>query len=229
MSSDDSNVDWLDEGGDATAVSTPAPAPTLNDVDQAAGAGGEASWADPINDPIVGPTGPRPLSLKVFIGIQFITAFAALNMGIGQLVGIGYEDVGPIQYWLRLYVILACFIAVCNELEYFSWTKNATLLRYWVTRGMFYNFIGVLGLEENEVSPARTTVGLIGKAAALNYIKTVAWMILVMGLVYILMGAICLDKYKRKVIENYRGKSNEESTDSLKNNDELKINQGESA
>ena len=108
------------------------------------------------------------------------------------------------QYVLRVYVILLCFLVVFNEMEWTKLTKNSPLLRIWISRGMVYGFIGVLGLEENEVSPARSGMSETGRQAALNYIKTVAWWMVAIGLLYLIMGALCLQLLYNRQRDDYK-------------------------
>lgn len=71
---------------------------------------------------------------------------------------------------------------------------------------MIYAFIGVLGLEENGVSPRRSGMTQTGQDAALNYIKGVAWLILAVGLLYLFMGLVCLQILYNRTREDYRSR-----------------------
>jgi len=141
--------------------------------------------------------------------IAFLTMFSALNMGIGQLIGMAYEADGPIQYILRVYVVALCCLTILNELKWTKWTKDSTLLRFWPTRGCVYIFIGVLGLEENDSSPNRAggMAGTVGRAAAMQYTMVVAWMMIVMGFLYTILGIFCGQIVLSKLQEDYERRS----------------------
>jgi hypothetical protein len=126
-------------------------------------------------------------------------------MGIGQLIGIAYEADGPIQYVLRIYVVALCVLIIFNELEWTKWTKDSTLLRFWPTRGCVYIFVGVLGLEENDASPVRAggIAGAVGRRAATQYILVVAWMMIVMGALYTILGLFCGQIVLNKMREDF--------------------------
>lgn len=126
---------------------------------------------------------------RIFLLIRSLTMVSAFNMGLGQLIGMFYEVVSPTQYVLRVYVILLCSLTLLNELEWTNYTKDSTLLKLWITRGLFYAFVGVLGLEENAVSPTRD--GMVGSSPVLMYIKVVAWLMVACGCVYTVMGCAC--------------------------------------
>jgi hypothetical protein len=54
---------------------------------------------------------------KFIIMVSAGTAISVFNMGLGQFIGIVFQQVGPIKYVLRVYAILLCILVVFNELE----------------------------------------------------------------------------------------------------------------
>jgi hypothetical protein len=132
----------------------------------------------------------RRLLHKFFILVSIITGVAAFNMAIGQVIGIAFEAVGPIQYVLRFYVVLLCLLVIMNELNWTSFTRESRILRFWVTRGMFYSFIGLLGLEENDMSSINSESSQLSAAA--GFVKAVAWIMIGCGGLYFVMGVCCL-------------------------------------
>jgi len=138
--------------------------------------------------------------------IKALTIFCATNMGVGQLIGIAYEVVDPIQYVLRIYVILLALLVVLNELEWTKYTKDSTLLKIWITRGIMYAFVGVLGLEENATSPARQNGSDSSSSLALSYLSIVAWLMVACGCLYTLFGLFCLQLLYDKLRREYAQK-----------------------
>lgn len=140
---------------------------------------------------------------KFFKFVSFVVGVSAFLMMIGQFVGIAFESVGPIQYVLRVYVIMLCMLTILNELEWSTFTTSSKLLNLWVTRGVIYAFIGVLGLEENDVSPESKNMSYATRTVALNFIKAVAWMMISCGVLYFVMGVFCLQLAEKKMRESY--------------------------
>jgi hypothetical protein len=138
----------------------------------------------------------------VFILVSIVAGLSALNMALGQFIGIAYGKVGPIQYVLRVYVILLCALVILNELEWTKLTRDSTILHLWVTRGMVYAFIGVLGLEENSTTQANQNAE--GRGTALGYIMVVAWLMVGCGTLYFCMGVLCLQLVCNRMREDYQ-------------------------
>lgn len=129
-------------------------------------------------------------------------------MGLGQLVGVAVEIVTPTQYVLRVYVMLLCALTMLNELEWTRYATDSTLLKSWVTRGLFYAFVGVLGLEENASTPKRVGVSTL----LLLYIRVVAWLMVACGMVYTILGCACfqmVEDHLRKDLEQRKERARE--------------------
>jgi hypothetical protein len=47
---------------------------------------------------------------KFFVFISLITGLAALAMAVGQIVGMIFQSDGPVQYVLRVYIMLPCWL-----------------------------------------------------------------------------------------------------------------------
>lgn len=142
----------------------------------------------------------RPIH-KAFILVQTVTGFAALSMLIGQFAGLRIQNSGPVQYVIRLYVIALCFLAILAQL---GWTKFAReSLHNWVFRGCCYTFIGVLGLDENDTLASKNTDGA-GYVALNTYLQVVAWLMVLCGAVYTLMGLFCLQIVYNRVQSDYQ-------------------------
>jgi len=163
---------------------------------------------------------PRRKLLHVFfILVSIVSALSALNMAIGQFLGVAFAEIGPIQYVMRIYVILLCVLAILTELEWPSFISDSTILSWWVTRGAFYCFIGVLGLEENDVE----TYDQNGRGAALQYIKVVAWLMIGCGILYFFLGVTCMQFLLKRMREDYkqrcdRAKETRRTTETYMNN-----------
>ena len=84
--------------------------------------------------------------------ISVLTALSAFAMAMGQIIGMTFEDIDVISYVLRIYVIVLCLLVILIEAEWTSLVKNSSILRYWITRGLFYAFVGVIGIQQNQLA-----------------------------------------------------------------------------
>ena len=122
----------------------------------------------------------------------------------GQFVGMALLKQTPIQYVLRIYVIILCGLAVTNELEWTLIIRGSELLTNWVSRGAVYAFIGVLGLEENTVSPLRNESILTTWKMELTYMVVASYMMVGCGILYSGMGLICMQRVCNRYREDYK-------------------------
>lgn len=145
---------------------------------------------------------PRRKPLHVFfILISVVAALSALNMMIGQIIGLTFGTLGPIQYVLRVYVVLLCVLVILNEMECTKLTRDSFILYWWVTRGPFYAFVGVLGLVENDVNGNENVKG---RDAAIGYIVAVAWIMIGVGCLYFVMGVLCGQFLLNRTRDDYK-------------------------
>jgi hypothetical protein len=140
---------------------------------------------------------------KCFICISFVTCVSAVLMCLGQVIGMFVDKQDPIQWVMRLYVIVLCCLVFMNELEWTRFTRDSTILRFWITRGFIYAFVGVLGLDQNSTNAQN---GSVPSAAATVYFGVVAWFILLCGMLYSLMGFFCLQLAQDRMRTSYQAK-----------------------
>jgi hypothetical protein len=145
----------------------------------------------------------RHMLHKFFILISIVAALSACNMAVGQFIGIIFQQVGPVQYVLRIYVIALCVLVVFNEMEWTKFMRESKIMRIWITRGLLYSFIGTLGLEENDTSTSRNSQDR-GFSFSLHYIKVVAWLMVCCGTLYFFMGVFCLQLVHNRLRNDYQ-------------------------
>jgi len=144
----------------------------------------------------------RPLH-KFFVLINVLTGLAALNMGVGQLIGIMVQSTGPIQYILRIYVIALCFLVILVEKEWTKFARESIILHNWITRGFCYAFIGLLGLEENDTAKQNGSEWASFSPTE-KYVSAVAWVMVACGTLYFGMGVCCLQLVYNKLRRDYQ-------------------------
>jgi hypothetical protein len=151
-------------------------------------------------------TNPSRRSFHKFIALMsFVAMCAALNMVMGQFVGYFFHEEGPIQYILRLYVIALCFLAILVELEWTKFARESAILRYWITRGLFYCFLGVIGLEQNDTEGGKNS-DMRGFNVSGAYISMAALIMTGVGAAYSLMGLCCLQIYYNRLRSDYEAR-----------------------
>lgn len=154
--------------------------------------------------------GPQKTCLhRTFSFLSFLMGMTGLLMLIGQLVGLYFYELDPIQGVMRCYVCLMCFIVILNELEWFNFIRESAILRIWITRGIFYSFVGVLGLVEIDTEKASHHTTMQGQGAALKFIEVVAYMMVACGMLYFAMGCLCLQILRNRVMADYDQRSAE--------------------
>ena len=151
---------------------------------------------------------------RLFNLISFLMGTTALLMTTGQLAGLYLYEVDPLEGVVRCYVVLMCFVILLNELEWTKFIRDSAILHIWITRGIFYSFVGVLGLEENDTTTADSEhSAMIGHDQAMNFILVVAYMMVACGVLYFGMGCLCLQLVRNRVMADYEQRSTEATTD----------------
>ena len=152
-------------------------------------------------------TNPSRTALhQCFRLLRFITACSALLMGTGQVVGLvttEKSDIDVLSCVVRAYCCAFCSLVICNEAEYTSMIRNSKILRYWVTRGLLYAFIGCIGLIQNDHATELEPY-LHDDTPSLKFIKVVAWLMVAVGATYTILGAFCLKLIDNRVRQDYQ-------------------------
>ena len=141
----------------------------------------------------------RRMLHKMSVLLSIVTCIAALLMLIGQIMGLFiFRSYGPVQYVFHFYVFLLCIIVVLVECELTPVGQQSFIFSYWLTRGLSYSFIGVLGLEENDTADWTKPSKLIE-----NFVKVVAWFMIGVGAIYFMLGLLCIQIIYTKERKDY--------------------------
>uniref|UniRef100_A0A7R9WMH7 Golgi apparatus membrane protein TVP15 n=1 Tax=Craspedostauros australis TaxID=1486917 RepID=A0A7R9WMH7_9STRA len=140
---------------------------------------------------------------KVFVVINGITVIIATLMFVAQLLGIYFKTLSLVDYVLRVYIIALCAMIVMNELEWTSVIRESRLLRNWLTRGLIYAFVGVLGIEQYEASPSGRHDDSAHFDVAMNFIRVVSNIMVGVGGLYFVMGICCMQLVSNKLRHEY--------------------------
>mmetsp|Transcript_10278 Transcript_10278/g.15025 ORF Transcript_10278/g.15025 Transcript_10278/m.15025 type:complete len:199 (-) Transcript_10278:83-679(-) len=144
----------------------------------------------------------RTCGHRIFVFINVIAGFIALAMAVGQLVGIVYYEVNPIHFVVRIYMVIFCILMFLNEIACTSFIRDSRVLNNWISRGLIYSFVGIMGVSQNEVHSASSSTKK-GAVAAFTYVEVVAWAMVAIGVLYLLMGLLCCQRIANGMQEEY--------------------------
>eukprot|EP00538_Stauroneis_constricta_P006908 CAMPEP_0119551090 /NCGR_PEP_ID=MMETSP1352-20130426/4454_1 /TAXON_ID=265584 /ORGANISM="Stauroneis constricta, Strain CCMP1120" /LENGTH=218 /DNA_ID=CAMNT_0007597099 /DNA_START=162 /DNA_END=818 /DNA_ORIENTATION=+ len=153
---------------------------------------------------------------QCFVLVNAITVTTALLMIIAQVLGMYFKELSLVDYVVRFYMIGLCMTVVLNELEWTSMVKDSQLLQNWITRGLVYAFIGILGIEQFQASPEfrghsndeddgddDSETGNPFNAAALRFIWIISNVMVGVGCLYVVMGVCCMQIISRRLRTDY--------------------------
>jgi hypothetical protein len=164
--------------------------------------------------------GGRTLLHKCFILLSILTGLTALNNIVAHTLAVffygHYED--PMEVLLRWFTVGLYFLVILIETNHSTLVQQSMVFQHWASRGVFYTFLGVLGVVEydvgqqnyggsyrdryNQYTYGRNNRIVIyfptGQDAFELYIWCTSWCMLLVGLIYILLGALCMhQKYQQ--------------------------------
>jgi hypothetical protein len=141
----------------------------------------------------------RRMSHKMIILLSIVTCVAAVLMLIGQILGLFvFRSYGPIQYILHFYVFSLCILVVLVEWEWTAIGRQSFIFSHWLTRGLSYCFIGVLGLEENDTADWTDASNFIE-----FFVKFAAWFVIVVGTMYFVLGLFFVQGFYTRERKDY--------------------------
>mmetsp|Transcript_29621 Transcript_29621/g.60483 ORF Transcript_29621/g.60483 Transcript_29621/m.60483 type:complete len:222 (-) Transcript_29621:29-694(-) len=139
---------------------------------------------------------------KTFIAINIVVVITAIHLAVGQLWGLCIQNNYLMESAMRLYTVGFSVIIAMNELELTPITKESLVLRQFLPRGVIYSFVGCVGNITNDIGSdnyrhwyGRSQFSNLSQEAfAEVYIMVISFMMIVLGLLYIVMGILCLDR-----------------------------------
>lgn len=140
---------------------------------------------------------------RLFRMISLLTGICAFFMALGQVVGMTFENIDAVNYVFRGYVIVLCLLVIFVEAEWTALVKNSSILRYWITRGLIYSFVGVVGIQQNDHVTKRNSDQDDNDSVSLQFIRVVAWLMVGCGILYFGMGVLCLQIYYNRLRRDY--------------------------
>lgn len=155
--------------------------------------------------PQLGPSSKRTYVHRVYRLFKFINILMSLLLVIAQVVSVVYLPFDGIELVLKIFLSSFSVLVILNELELWEVLRSSPLLKNWIPRGYFYAFIGMVSLEENNIKPKEgsdlTTIPVDYTAAM--FIETASWMMVGLGVCYVIFGLCCGQRYLYKVKDDY--------------------------
>lgn len=153
--------------------------------------------------------------------VRYMAILASCMMLLMQIIPIVILDEGEItglQYFVRIYLIIFCISFVLLESR-IPLLRRITFPAHnnWILRGFMYTFIGVIGMEQDVAIKvediASGTSNILGPDygtlfASLS-IAITTWIMVGVGILYMILGMMCLQRWYEKLDEEYRNKVSE--------------------
>ena len=183
------------------------------------------------NDFVQGEEYRRTRLHKFSLFLSIAAIGSAINMAVGQILGMILIRVPFEEALVRGYLIGFSLLVVLVEMEWTSIIRESAVLYNWIPRGVLYTFLGILGTTMNDIGndsyyssrmsqyrgynsqDASFTIYIPSREEALEtYIRFVSLSLFGVGLVYILTGALCVQKTVNRHREAYSEHSGKKGT-----------------
>lgn len=146
--------------------------------------------------------------------LAMITNLILLVSQVLPLLLVSWDNSDPAYIALKVYLCIFALILTVVELDFVPFFQKAAFLRTFVTRGFLYTFFGLVCFDEAGSDKAykelqyRTTestdIFRISWFAFFNEIA--AYSLIAIGVIYFLMGIVCLQKVRTKYVFDDRKK-----------------------
>jgi hypothetical protein len=152
--------------------------------------------------------------LYAFYWLEGIAIFGCLCLLATQLLPLVYmtaKEIGILQIFLRIYVGLFCIIFILVEYETpLPFLKSSLLLQTYFSRGFLYTFLGLICMEEaysvrvDDMQEHKDEEFHVAWASL--FMQGSSWLVVGVGVVYMLCGICCLRVLRDKMNQSYKEK-----------------------
>ena len=115
---------------------------------------------------------------------------------------------------LRVYIFLLSVMFILSEFRVKRFFKLVPSLESWVYRGFLYSFVGLIAVQQSYASLTleyHEIEGIPQKAMFLT-LKVSAYGMFFLGILYMLMGILCLKRLREHLLERYYERVEEAAT-----------------
>ena len=140
-----------------------------------------------------------------FAGITTLSAIVLAFMSASQIILLLKKHLPPLQFSLRLYILIFCLIFIFVELDWPPRIMRNLSTNNWLMRGWIYSFLGLVGMEEAFavlVSDSSTN-NILGSDLISIFIQLASWGMVLIGVLYFALGILCMRSLKEKVRKDY--------------------------
>jgi hypothetical protein len=133
--------------------------------------------------------------LILFNFISYITAASATTVIFSQLMlifGNGTSDIAGTC--IRLYGILLGLGVILAEFETTEVVRTFMVIQNWITRGLFYIFVGLLAYDHEDISL---------DASSSAYVSFSSLSLVFIGILYMVMGVACMKSLRDDKMAKY--------------------------
>lgn len=177
--------------------------------------------------------GARSSAHKSLLLVNLIAGLTCVNNAIAQTLALTYKGNLHMEVVLRIYLIGLCILAAINESERVPMVRDSPILNNWIARGVFYSFLGVLAQNLYDVgydnryrrnrynaysnNNNNSGYGRTGDYGGYygprmpskeDYCEWYIWMtslcMFLIGMLYIVLGALCLQNKLRQLRAEYQ-------------------------
>ena len=145
----------------------------------------------------------RGWCLSFFLCLSIFSILSAIGIIIAQIGTLSYDGRSltsmPQTVAIRAYGVLFASIIIFTELRWTKMINESTFLQNWVTRGLFYVFVGLLTLEQNQEKAVQPNWIVL-------YVEVIGLILNTIGILYTFMGIMCLKRIKDQKEAEYKAK-----------------------
>ena len=150
------------------------------------------------------------LALFNFIeGCGVLTSLCLMLTQVMPIILIPVDEIGAMSLVLKIYVSIFCLLFIMVECDVpITFLRNASFLQAYFSRGFLYSFLGISCLEEayservkDMVAHARDQFHVAWFSL---FMQVSSWMMLALGLSYMVFGLCCLKRFRDMMAEDYR-------------------------
>lgn len=146
---------------------------------------------------------------RAFIWLVYVTVLVHVAMVVSQLISCYFYWMTSVEGILRCYVIAMSICGILVELELTQFIRESAILRVWITRGLFYSLIGIIAMVENDTEGGGKNLNVPGADELLLFIEIMAYVQAGVGVLYYVMGILCVQMLKNKEYADFERRGRE--------------------
>mmetsp|Transcript_42068 Transcript_42068/g.127609 ORF Transcript_42068/g.127609 Transcript_42068/m.127609 type:complete len:292 (-) Transcript_42068:229-1104(-) len=147
----------------------------------------------------------------IFVVVNAVALLSCLCMALSQVLPLIFVPLPLLQAALRGYLTFFCVIFCIAELEIpFPFIRSSQSLHDFKSKGFLFTFVAVVSMEQIVASdvgerldellaPYGSELGAVARV----FIDVSCWLMLSVGLLYLLLGLLCMKRVRDRCREDY--------------------------